>query len=84
MLVLAVGVPGVGALVRERTEADLAACAALARAVHERDGYPHYLPGPATAGPLTRRKPAEPLTGRLSRRVRCARIGRVIGTFLPE
>ena len=45
-------------LVRERTEADLAACAALARAVHERDGYPHYLPGPATAGPLTRRKPA--------------------------
>ena len=56
-------------LVRERTEADLAACAALARAVHERDGYPHYLPGPATAGPLTRRKPAEPLTGRLSRRV---------------
>ncbi len=32
-------------LLRGRTEADLAGCAELARAVHERDGYPHYLPG---------------------------------------
>jgi len=32
-------------LVRERADADLPACVQLARAVHERDGYPHYLPG---------------------------------------
>jgi GNAT superfamily N-acetyltransferase len=32
-------------LVRERSDADLAGCVELARAVHERDGYPHYLPG---------------------------------------
>jgi GNAT superfamily N-acetyltransferase len=32
-------------LVRERAEADLPACVELARRVHERDGYPHYLPG---------------------------------------
>jgi GNAT superfamily N-acetyltransferase len=32
-------------LVRERAEADLPACLALARDVRERDGYPHYLPG---------------------------------------
>ena len=31
--------------VRERADADLPACVQLARAVHERDGYPHYLPG---------------------------------------
>ncbi len=31
-------------LLRERTQADLGACAELARGVHERDGYPHYLP----------------------------------------
>ncbi|HTT52223.1 MAG TPA: GNAT family N-acetyltransferase [Streptosporangiaceae bacterium] len=32
-------------LVRERAEPDLPGCAELARQVHERDGYPHYLPG---------------------------------------
>jgi GNAT superfamily N-acetyltransferase len=32
-------------MVRERAEADIAACARLARLVHERDGYPHYPPG---------------------------------------
>lgn len=36
---------GGGVLLRERTDADLAGCVALAWAVHERDGYPHYLPG---------------------------------------
>ena len=38
----------VGVLLRERTEADLAGCEQLARAVRERDGYPHYLPGDLT------------------------------------
>jgi ribosomal protein S18 acetylase RimI-like enzyme len=32
-------------IVRDRADADLAACADLAAAVHESDGYPHYLPG---------------------------------------
>lgn len=32
-------------LLRDRTDNDLAGCEELARAVHERDGYPHYLPG---------------------------------------
>ena len=32
-------------IVRDRAEADLAACADLAAAVHESDGYPRYLPG---------------------------------------
>jgi ribosomal protein S18 acetylase RimI-like enzyme len=32
-------------LLRDRTDNDLAGCVELARAVHERDGYPHYLPG---------------------------------------
>ena len=36
---------GGGVLLRDRTDADLAGCVELARAVHERDGYPHYLPG---------------------------------------
>ncbi len=31
-------------IVRDRAEADLAACADLAAAVHESDGYPRYLP----------------------------------------
>jgi len=31
-------------LIRERADADLAGCEELARAVHERDEYPHYLP----------------------------------------
>jgi hypothetical protein len=35
----------VGVLLRDRTDADLAGCVALARAVQEQDGYPHYLPG---------------------------------------
>jgi ribosomal protein S18 acetylase RimI-like enzyme len=35
----------VAVLLRERADSDLAGCVALARAVHERDGYPHYLPG---------------------------------------
>jgi len=34
-----------GVLLRARTDDDLAGCVELARAVHERDGYPHYLPG---------------------------------------
>lgn len=32
-------------IVRDRSDADLDACAALAGAVHESDGYPRYLPG---------------------------------------
>jgi GNAT superfamily N-acetyltransferase len=32
-------------LLRDRTADDLAGCEQLARAVHKRDGYPHYLPG---------------------------------------
>ena len=32
-------------LLRERADGHLAGCVELARAVHERDGYPHYLPG---------------------------------------
>jgi ribosomal protein S18 acetylase RimI-like enzyme len=32
-------------IVRDRSDADLGACAALAGAVHESDGYPRYLPG---------------------------------------
>lgn len=31
-------------LLRDRTDDDLAGCVELARAVRERDGYPHYLP----------------------------------------
>jgi GNAT superfamily N-acetyltransferase len=36
---------GGGVLLRDRTDSDLAGCEELARGVHERDGYPHYLPG---------------------------------------
>jgi acetyltransferase (GNAT) family protein len=32
-------------IVRDRSDADLDACAALAGAVHESDGYPRHLPG---------------------------------------
>jgi GNAT superfamily N-acetyltransferase len=32
-------------IVRERTEGDLDVCEAIARTVHEKDGYPVYLPG---------------------------------------
>ena len=47
-------------LVRERADADLPACVQLARAVHERDGYPHYLPGDLAGLP----GPAATRTGR--------------------
>ena len=32
-------------LLRDRTDGDLAGCVELGPGVHERDGYPHYLPG---------------------------------------
>jgi ribosomal protein S18 acetylase RimI-like enzyme len=35
----------VAVLLRDRTDDDLAGCVELTRAVHKRDGYPHYLPG---------------------------------------
>jgi GNAT superfamily N-acetyltransferase len=41
-------------LVRARTEADLDECEELARVVHERDGYPVFLPGDVRAFLSTR------------------------------